>query len=198
MSLNVSLLKSFSSSQGVKWIVGGWSFFLAENLILSENRTTIINKFGKDTYHLVYNILSTSATGTIIYGYMKYGRNKDPLPNFKKIGKKGIFASFIFSSLGLIGFSQLIPKFQNPFIINTDDRSSNNNNNNQYNVDKSKSNNSILMVRCPMDFKPSDVPIDGIYGMERISRHSTFWSLGFLCLSTSFSSKNVSNFIYIL
>jgi hypothetical protein len=195
MSSNVSLLKAFSSSKGVRWIVGGWTFFLAENLILSENRTTIIDNFGKDTYHLVYNILSTTATGSIIYGYMKHGRNKDPLPNLKKIGKKGIFVGFLFSSLGLLGLSQLAPKFQNPFIINTEDKLNNTttttitNNNRSNNVDKSKSSNSMIMVRCPMDFKPSDIPTDGIYGMERISRHSTFWSLGFLCLSTSFSSK---------
>jgi uncharacterized membrane protein len=36
-----------------------------------------------------------------------------------------------------------------------------------------------------MDFKPADVPADGIYGTKRITRHDNFWSLGLLGLGTA-------------
>jgi uncharacterized membrane protein len=44
--------------------------------------------------------------------------------------------------------------------------------------------------RCPMDFKPKDAKVteDGIQGMERISRHSMFWSLGSLAMGKALST----------
>lgn len=47
---------------------------------------------------------------------------------------------------------------------------------------------SMVQVRCPMDFSPSDVPGHGVYGMKRVTRHPTFWSLGLLGLGTAFTT----------
>ena len=44
--------KAILASKGVRWIGLGWTGFIAENLILSENRDEIIRHFGDDNYHL--------------------------------------------------------------------------------------------------------------------------------------------------
>ena len=36
-------------SPAMRWAVGGWSFFIAENAILSENRSFLIDSLG-DSY----------------------------------------------------------------------------------------------------------------------------------------------------
>ena len=49
------------SSKGLRWASGGWSFFIAENLVLSENRTMLIDQLGDDGYHYLYGFFSTAA-----------------------------------------------------------------------------------------------------------------------------------------
>ena len=36
---------------GVRLIGGGWAFFIAENVVISENREAIIASIGDDHYH---------------------------------------------------------------------------------------------------------------------------------------------------
>ena len=89
--------------KGVRWITFGWSAFLAENLILSHNRSTIIDNIGDDNYHHMYNTLSTLATASIAFGYFKYARFDSP--KLWNVNKPMKVTSFIFKSLGLLGFS---------------------------------------------------------------------------------------------
>ena len=67
-----------TSGSALRWAVGGWSFFIAENLILSENRAHIIEALGDDeketNYHRVYGSLSTAATASILYAYVVKNR----------------------------------------------------------------------------------------------------------------------------
>ena len=85
------------------------------------------------------------------------------------------------SALGLIGFSQLAPKLQVPVEINsgqprpevvtstsTQDKE----------VEAKKA--GFFRPKCPMDFRPVDMPEDGVYGLKRVSRNPNFWSLGLL------------------
>ena len=103
-------------------------------------------------------------------------------------------------SLGLIGLSQLIPKLQMPIQIadsNNNSSSSNSNSNSSNNSNSgssskisssnsSSSGGSGIQMRCPMDFKPKDVPKDGIFGLDRVSRHATLWSFGFTLAGEAF------------
>src|SRR5690349_1782159 len=66
------------SSKGVRWIGLGWTGFILENVVMSHNRDWIIENFGSDKYHGVYNVLSTAACGSIFYGYVKHGRGMGP------------------------------------------------------------------------------------------------------------------------
>lgn len=105
-------------SRGVKWIGFGWTAFILENLVLSHNREEIIQHFGDSNYHLGYNTLSTLACSSIAYGFVKY-RKSEETRLLRKLGKPAIAASFVLQAIGLIGFSQLLPKLQNPVAPDT-------------------------------------------------------------------------------
>jgi len=174
------MLKIFSSSKGVKWITVGWTAFIAENLILSENRESIINWKGENNYHAIYNTCSVLSCGTIAYGYLKYGHMKDPFPTWSKRSLLWILIGGLSQWIGAIGISQLFPKLQMPLkAISSDEDARKTENKDKYSFH--------FTAQCPFDFKPS-ISIDGIYGMERISRHSTLWSFGFLSLGHAFQT----------
>jgi len=50
---------------GVRWVAVGWTGFITENLLLSENRQAIIEAIGDREYHLIYSSLSTIACSSI-------------------------------------------------------------------------------------------------------------------------------------
>jgi hypothetical protein len=184
-------MSSVMSSKGVRWIGLGWTGFILENLILSHNREEIIGTFGSSTYHNVYNTLSTLACSSIAWGYFKHGRKTGP----KLIGrsKAALAVGLVSQTVGLVCLSQLAPKLQVPVAFTSEagnDKTDQNTTaaSKSYNStvgDKSNSTESkkfAMRVRCPMDFKAVDAPADGIYGLERISRHCVFWSFGMLCM----------------
>lgn len=113
-------------------------------------------------------------------------------------------AALILQSIGLIGFSQLVPKLQIPIAIrqpNTLLAGGNGEASSElYTVAKVQEPAGTpavgsIQARCPMDFTPKDVPADGVYGVKRVTRHSTFWALGLLgagtALGTPFASEIV-------
>jgi len=162
-----SSIGTILKSSEIRWAVTGWSFFLAENFILSENRTYLIEQLSDDTYHAVYGTFSTIATASIAYGY--YRLTKDP-SKLALLWKQptapvaSMLASWMVTTTGLIVASQALPKFQIPVGMGNDENSG----------------TRKLQVRCPFDFaddknKGSD---DKVRGLERISRHPGLWSLG--------------------
>jgi hypothetical protein len=123
--------KSVSSIQQLstplKWAVGSWSFFIAENVILSENRTMLIQDIFKgndDYYHYVYGLCSTTAVGSIIYAYKQkiqpFSSNakNQHLLLWKNAAAGAPLLSralgFVTLSLGLGFMSQTVPKLQIP------------------------------------------------------------------------------------
>ena len=54
----------------LKWAAGGWTFFILENAVLSENRTYLIQQLGDDQYHAVYG---TSKVGGSIFLAVTFG-----------------------------------------------------------------------------------------------------------------------------
>lgn len=157
-----SLLPSFLVRTDVRWAVGGWAFFIAENAILSENRTTLIECFGNETYHALYGICSTIATGSIAYSYY-YLTKKLPTTSVLRTTSLQppppavrLVAAWSTLSVGLCLASQAVPQLQIPV-------------------------NSQLQVRCPFDFAADRRRNDGAAnnedaspaprGLERITRH---------------------------
>ena len=168
---------SFLRTKGVRWIGLGWSAFIAENLILSDNRDYIIHQFGDKNYHMLYNTLSTGATASILYGFIKH-RKTGPILPVPSMPMK--LCGYLFQTIGLIGVSQLFPKLQSPYEPESSTPTSPSSSSVSQPVDfpSPPMAKASPKLRCPLDFKAADDPKDGIYGMERVSRHSTFWSFG--------------------
>jgi len=84
-----------------------WGLFIGENVVLSENRTWIIEKFGDNMYHNIYNTLSTISCTGIAYAFFKY-RNSAAIMT----ARPGIAA--LFKCSGLLLASQIVPSIRNP------------------------------------------------------------------------------------
>ena len=175
-------MNAIFADKGVRWILGGWIFFMGENVVLSHNRQAIIEFAGDREYHLAYSALSTTACCSILWGYFRHGRNKGPV--LWRVGSPAQQAgALILQGLGLIGFSQLLPRLQLPFVV-----APQTNNKAVSSATPPSPSPPAISVRCPMDFTPVDVPADGVYGVKRVTRHPTFWSLGLLGLGTALTT----------
>ena len=153
----------------------GWIAFITENVVLSENRTEIIAAVGDDNYHRLYNTLSTSACLSIGWGFFKHGRGLGPALSYRS--NASLFTGYILQSFGFVALSQLLPKFQIPVTKEPTDSETSSSA-----ADSSTPPKSSFSLRCPMDFRPNDVPADGIYGIDRVSRHANLWTYGLIGL----------------
>ena len=193
---------------------------------------------------MTYNSLSLLACSSIGYGFWKYGRRATKssttpmLPvRYWNVGSIPFRTlALVCHTIGLIGISQIFPKFQIPLTFTFDhdpneySLSTNPNAfatstgtgagvNNELTNDNSKfpeisKNDSVNMIdndekirrtinfraQCPIDFKyekdsakKNDESI--IYGMKRVSRHSTLWSLGIFALGSSLRTRMVPSVI---
>mmetsp|Transcript_20796 Transcript_20796/g.51567 ORF Transcript_20796/g.51567 Transcript_20796/m.51567 type:complete len:273 (-) Transcript_20796:152-970(-) len=184
--LSVSRIKSSASHSLVRWAAGGWTLFVVENAVLSENRTWLIDSMGDDNYHAFYGTLSTIATVSIGYAYYKITRKAPPIPpqlrRWKAHASPPIFAcigSWICTSVGLVMASQVAPTFQIPVSLSRG-------------TDGSPQMN--LQVRCPFDFNDKRLDSNDPFlprGTERISRHPGLWSFGLMGMGQSFLAPTV-------
>ncbi|KAL7528465.1 hypothetical protein ACHAWF_002570 [Thalassiosira exigua] len=171
------------TSSPMKWAVGGWSFFIAENFILSENRSYLISQLGDDGYHAAYGTLSTAAMGSVFYGYFRKVKGAEPWL-WSAMGPAPVGAKvlgFACLSLGLGMASQIPPKLQMPVHF-------------AGGVDAApdlkasvpiESEERGWKVRCPFDFTDKKDPDSPVHGLERISRHPGLWTFGLLGLGNA-------------
>jgi len=203
--------RSLLSSPSFKWAAGGWSFFIVENVVLSENRTFIIDALGEDLYHLLYGSLSTIAMATVGCGYWFRVRGAGPFVAWwsKGIGNGNRFASFMARATGLGMASQCAPKIQFPF---ENVLGGNSNKLESMDIDRDdnsikKTDNSNLLagptlapstpvykwkIRCPFDFTDSSQQnSDGLsssspqqqpFGIERVTSHPGLWAFALVSL----------------
>jgi len=184
-------LTSITSSQ-IRWAVGGWSFFITENVILSENRSYLISSFGDDAYHLIYGMISTAAVASIGYGYMYKGvRKAAPFlwPRDCGVPLPRQVAGFLLHSMGFGIASQALPRLQMPVALvdeQTEPETGSTHKSSQAIAAPNESLGSNFKIRCPFDFTDRHIVNDnGIYGLERISRHAGLWSFAFLGLGAA-------------
>ncbi len=175
-----SATASLFSHRGVRWVTLGWVGFITENLVLSHNREYLITNFGDDEYHMVYNVLSTAACGSIGYGLLKYGK-LGPVLAHRRGSPLLQAAGFAVQALGLAGLSQLAPAFQIPIWFGSSPAPASAQSGQVAAPSSSSSSKGErkLYVRCPIDFKAKN-PNPGVtyYGMDRVSRHPALWCLG--------------------
>ena len=159
-TLSTKTLSSFLRSRDMHLAAGGWIFFVAENALLSENRTWLIDEFGDQRYHAMYGTLSTIATASIGYAFLRLKRQNPPKLSalVPKASPATLGASWVFLTVGLNLATQGLPKFQIPLAL-------------------SDGNNGI-QVRCPFDFKEPEREDGALHGLERVTRHPGLWSMG--------------------
>jgi hypothetical protein len=167
-SSTMAMLSSAGMHSSLRWATFGWAFFIAENAILSENRSYIIEQLGDANYHYVYGTFSTAATASIGYGYYKL-RNTIIPPNFIIWKNKPPFPSavgaWVFMTVGIFLASQTLPKFQIPIAIVDSNPAG-------VSAPAQPSTGKKLQVRCPFDFTGrKNAENAQIYGTERISRY---------------------------
>lgn len=180
-------------SPQMRWAVGGWTFFIAENLILSENRTYIIEQIGDQAYHLCYGGLSTIAMGTVAYGYVKKVRFSEPLlwgltspvPPLARV------VSFATLSLGTFLLSQVPPKVQIPVEVTQGGGTPRVQSENEVPVATPVQKGFSLQVRCPFDFTDNKDPSGPVHGIERITRHPGLWSFGLMGMGVAMLTPSV-------
>jgi len=204
--------KQLLSSKPMYWAVGGWSLFLTENFILSENRTYIISSIGDDNYHYLYGFCSTAAVGSIIYGYT-HVKNVAPYIPGGVVGVVARMGSLGLLSLGLGMMSQSAPKLQIPVQFdNTNDSTINNNTSASISPSSVSSSSSMnvqpqrsFQIRCPFDFtdNPSKLQIQQtngqtitLSGIDRISRHPGLWSFGFIGCGLGLLSPSIPTRVF--
>lgn len=186
-----------ASHPGVRWISLGWAGFIAENLVLSHNRGAIIESIGEDNYHRSYSALSTVACSSIAYGYFRHGRAQGPRlvrPLWAGLG------SLTLQGLGLVGFSQLAPRLQAPFVHQAPTAPTLSSTGLGAAEDGAAASPASApgawRPRCPIDFTPTDEPQDGVYGLKRITRHGMFWSLGLFGLGSALTTVYITEIIF--
>ena len=184
-------------SKPMRWAAGGWAFFIAENFILSENRTYLIENYGDDAYHYAYGTLSTAAMSSVFYGYFRKVKDAPPLLFKGPVPLGSKVASFMCLGLGLGMASQIPPKIQIPveFVKNTTGANENNT------IATSAASQTLVgptaqpiqsggeggwKVRCPFDFTDNKDTNSPVHGLERITRHPGLWSFGLLGLGNAF------------
>eukprot|EP00527_Entomoneis_sp_CCMP2396_P001394 CAMPEP_0198138152 /NCGR_PEP_ID=MMETSP1443-20131203/1572_1 /TAXON_ID=186043 /ORGANISM="Entomoneis sp., Strain CCMP2396" /LENGTH=264 /DNA_ID=CAMNT_0043799807 /DNA_START=40 /DNA_END=834 /DNA_ORIENTATION=+ len=169
-------LRRLLTSSEVRWGTAGWSFFIAENFFLSENRTFLIDYLGDDNYHLMYGTISTIATASIGYSYYKL-KKLQPKISPSSIPTGNLVVAWGLVSVGLGLASQALPKMQIPVAIKN-----------------SANGGSKLQVLCPFDFadKHRDSGDGTIRGLERVSRHPGLWSFGLISAGNAMIQSNMA------
>jgi len=214
-------LPQILSSSATKWAVGGWSFFIAENVILSENRTYLIHNFGEDKYRMAYGTCSTVAMGSILYGYFYKVKDMSPYRFSKSIPTSMKIGAFMVQGLGAFMVSQMFPKFQIPVHLTNDkhDTSIENGSNistasvssDPTSSSATTNNNKQWVVRCPFDFSAdkepeptmestTNTPQPYIYqprGVERITRHPGLWSMGLLGCGNALITASIPQALWL-
>jgi uncharacterized membrane protein len=170
-------------NRGVRWVLAGTSGFVLENIVLSHNRTELIEAFGEAEYHTCYSLLSTLACGSVAYGYVRF---RTVGPTLTPPGAGAKLGAIVFHSLGLAGIFHLFPKLQSPVALHLPSRSGGDGHAGEQLP--STDDKPLFVARCPVDFRAKDDPLNGVHGLRRVSRHATFWSLGFIGLGTALVS----------
>lgn len=174
-------LRKVVTSSPVQWAASGWIFFVAENAIISENRTWLIEQLGDEQYHLIYGTFSTAATASIGYAYYKLRKESSgsSISPINRLPVRNMVASWTALALGLIMASQTLPKMQIPFMMAPS------------NENHQGSTLYRLQVRCPFDFAEKHESNEAVRGLERITRHPGLWSLGLVGLGNAFLQSSL-------
>jgi len=105
-------LSAVFKDRGARWVLGGWSIFTVENVILSEYRQEIKRSWGGSAgpkaYQSLYSSLSATCLGSTIIAYWTFARHSTVLRSTPADPKRRVVA-FAARALGLATLGQLMP-----------------------------------------------------------------------------------------
>lgn len=195
---------SVFANKGVRLIGGGWCLFIAENLILSENKPSLVRNLGEGGYRALYGTLSTLACGSIAVGYIRFGRGQGPIL-WRPTGAAPQTAAFVLQAVGLVGFSQLVPPLQMPFTTEekvkvADEAEAHNHpsiGKRASQSTKSAASTMGLKAQCPINFDHSR-KLEGreVCGAQRVTRHPALWSMAMVGLGSACGSPLATEVLF--
>ena len=154
--------------KGVRLIVGGWTTFILENLILSHNREALVTALGAEkNYLLMYSTLSTMSCAAILVGFGRFGLGQGPKVAWRAAGLSRLrMFAFPLQAFAAMLFSQTLPDW---------------------------STQRMLSGGCPLDFSKKKNEVQGV---ERITRHTNLWALGVFGLGYAASAVYATEFAF--
>jgi prenyl protein peptidase len=182
------------SHPGVRWIAGGWAAFIAENLVLSHNRDSLVTQFGESRYQQAYSLLSTVSCAAIAFGYLRHGRAQGPtLWATPRLPLR--CGAFALQTAGFLMLSQVFPALQVPFQITGSAPAAQAEPAKPQTIPQASG--PSVRALCPVDFKfdKTHRSEDGIWGMQRVSRHPTLWAFGLTGLGTALGTPFATEFV---
>lgn len=106
-----ALLRASLRDRGVWWVLGGWTAFTLENVLLSENRSFIRRSWGgsggQGAYQGFYSSLSAATLSSTIFAYWRFARFGVQLPGATSLPTSA--AAIALRAAGLVGMGQLVP-----------------------------------------------------------------------------------------
>lgn len=106
-----ALLSAALKDRGVWWVLGGWTLFTAENVILSENRGLIRRSWGgsggQGAYQNFYSLLSAATLSSTFFAYYRFARFGVQLSQSKPLVVHA--AAVALRATGLVTMAQLLP-----------------------------------------------------------------------------------------
>eukprot|EP00927_Polykrikos_kofoidii_P079735 TRINITY_DN76553_c0_g1_i1.p1 TRINITY_DN76553_c0_g1~~TRINITY_DN76553_c0_g1_i1.p1 ORF type:complete len:282 (+),score=34.46 TRINITY_DN76553_c0_g1_i1:42-848(+) len=107
-------MRALFGCRGARWVLGGWSLFTLENVILSENKDAIKRAWGghggPKAYQNFYSTCSTLAMGSCLYAYWHFARVGTVLRTTRPSLRTHV-AAFGWRAAGLVMIGQLLPPF---------------------------------------------------------------------------------------
>ena len=185
-----SVLSRVAADPATRWIALGWGAFIAENVVLSENRDAIILALGGDEarFRALYGAASTLACGSIAYGWLRHGRGARAVALWDVAGAGAQARAGAVQSLGLVGFSQLLPRVQSPLVPAAAPPAAPAAPPAAPAAEPAAAPAAAWAVQCPMDFRGAREEkeraaaagggVDGVFGVHRVTRHPMLMSLG--------------------
>mmetsp|Transcript_27248 Transcript_27248/g.87489 ORF Transcript_27248/g.87489 Transcript_27248/m.87489 type:complete len:328 (-) Transcript_27248:143-1126(-) len=198
MSSSSALAAEAAPPSALRWAVLPWSFFIGENVLLSHNRASIIALCGGDeqSYHALYNALSTAACASLGFGYFFRVAGAPPL---RHVSVAAVGGSFVLQAVGLAGLFQALPRAQLPLASEPahGERAE------PAAASEAGAAARQWVIRCPMDFKgesasPAVTSPDGLHGLHRVSRHPMLWSLAAVGLGGALAVPSAPQAVWLL
>ena len=111
--------------------------------------------------------------GSIAFGFFRHSRGQGP--RFKSVSVLRGFGALALTAIGSVGLLQRAPGLQIPVRVENDDGAS-----------------WSFRARCPLDFTGIGEAESAVSGLQRVTRHPSFYSIGALCAGSALATPYIA------